>query len=103
MMSARFERHIKGRAREVFNSPESMDFRVGPSELFMSSACDNPAIFDDNGSDHGIGMRFSQAPRGQSERFLHEKNILGSYSLLHSFLAILSRIPFTNLEESGSP
>src|SRR3989338_6895568 len=105
-MRARFEIHVKGRALRIgLAGKKRVDLGMALAIALMRALADDFVAFDHDGAHQRIRMRLSAAGSRKEDRPLHEMRVFVCHYFLAGFsvLAIRSRIPFTNLEESDSP
>ena len=103
-MSTRLQTDIKRRTGKIFffGVQNGVHFCMGAAKPQMRAFTDDFMVFDQYGAHDRIRTHLSDSALGDLDRSFHEQNILGGY-FLHSVLAILSRMPLTNFEESASP
>ena len=105
-MRARLKVYVKCRPFRIFlGGKDRVNLGMALAIALMSALSDNLAFFHDHGADQRIGVRFSAARAGKKKCPPHEEFVLGGHYFLVGFsvLAMWSKMPFTNLEESDSP
>ena len=100
-MAAGLKSGIKRRSLRA-GATQGIHLGMRPAEKFMRALRENFAVFHEHRADQRIGMRPAPAFERDVERAAHKTDVLKTY-FLHSVLAMRSRMPLTNLDESSSP
>ena len=99
-MGARLKCNIERSSRGALcGSANGIYLGMRPAKSLMRPLAYDFIIFHEHRAYQRVGVHKALPFPGEVQRSFHEENIY----FLHSVLAILSRMPFTNLDESDSP